>query len=127
MPHGGRREGSGAKKGQHRIAIDKLKAALEAGLGFPYEEMLAQANLKLFNDFKNDHNVKEFIMFNENMNKRLLANPDQEEMTQAMKSLTAEELAARKVQLLSAIATVVNSNNSDSQTEVETQTETKNH
>lgn len=76
--HGGARPGAGAKKGQHRVSVGDLRAAIEAALGMPYAQVLAQTNLKLFNDFKNDINVKEYITFTENMSKRILEQPVQE-------------------------------------------------
>ena len=91
---GGRREGSGAKKGQHRITVQQLKAAIEAKLGIPYENMLAEAHEKLFNDFRNDINVKEYIMFTENMNKRILEQPVQEVLV----SQPYEELSNNEIQ-----------------------------
>lgn len=106
---GGARPNSGPKKGYTRISAIKLREALEAGLGYPYEQMLNEVNLKLFNDFKNDKNVKEFIMFNENMNKRLLANPDNEEMVSAVASLSKEELEQRRANLLTRLALEANS------------------
>ena len=103
---GGARPGSGAKPGQKRIAHEKLRAALEAGLGFPYEEMLAQINSKLFNDFKNDENVKEFLMFNENMNKRILQDQAHEMnvVTSEVTHLSDDDLKARLVALQSKAA-----------------------
>lgn len=70
--YGGKREGAGAKKNQHRIAAGDLRRDLEAKLGISYTEMLAQTQLKLFNDFKSDINIKEYLVFTENMCKRLL-------------------------------------------------------
>ncbi len=99
---GGARPNSGAKKGQHRIAIDKLKAALEAGLGFPYEEMLSQTQVKLFNDFKNDTNVKEYLMFTENMSKRLLQEQSQE--VTIIETLSRDEVEDRINNLKSRLA-----------------------
>lgn len=73
--NGGARPGSGAKKNQHRIPAGELRKALEAKLGMPFTELLAETQLKLFNDFQQDINVKEYISFTENMSKRLLENP----------------------------------------------------
>ena len=96
---GGRREGSGAKKGQHRIHCGELRAALERELGRPYVEMLAETQRKLFNDFLADHNVKEFIAFTENMSRRLLMDQPVEVHT-TVDEMTTEELRERVERLL---------------------------
>ena len=90
---GGYRPGSGAKKGQHRIHVAELKAAMEKHLGMPYQEMLAMTQKKLFIDFQNDLNVKEYVIFTENMSKRLLAQPETEiNITNEVSTLTDEQL-----------------------------------
>ena len=76
MSSGGARAGAGAKKNQHRIASGELRRALEAALGIPYVQMLAETQVKLFNDFKVDHNVKEYINFTRDMSSRILENQD---------------------------------------------------
>ena len=103
--NGGYRPGSGAKKGQHRITVQALKAAIEAKLGFPYEQMLAETQQKLFNDFRNDTNVKEYIMFTENMNKRILEQPIQEvQVSTPYEELSSDEIKARVDNLLTRAA-----------------------
>jgi len=99
---GGARPGSGAKKGQHRITVQALRAAIEAKIGIKYEEMLAETQQKLFNDFRNDTNVKEYIMFTENMNKRILEQPAQEvQVTQnPLEELSDSDLQGRIDNLL---------------------------
>ncbi len=90
--HGGKRAGSGAKPGQHRIAMGELRKALEDKLGMPYTQMLAETQLKLFNDFKSDINVKEYIRFTENMSNRILENQVHEV------SVSGEELTREEIQ-----------------------------
>lgn len=93
---GGARPGAGAKKGQYRVKIDELRIALEKGLGISYPEMLAETQARLFNDFKNGKNVKEHILFTENMSKRLLEMPVQEiEMSNPYAELSKQEIEAR--------------------------------
>lgn len=93
---GGARPGAGAKKGQYRVKIDELRIALEKGLGISFPEMLAATQAKLFNDFNNNRNVKEYLLFTENMSKRLLEMPVQEiQMSNPNEDLTKEELEAR--------------------------------
>jgi hypothetical protein len=98
---GGRRAGSGAKPGQHRIHCGELRAALERELGRPYVEMLAETQRKLFNDFLEDHNVKEFITFTENMSRRLLMDQPVEVHT-TVDELSTEELRERVERMLAA-------------------------
>ena len=103
--HGGRREGSGAKKNQHRVAVGELRAAIEKEAGMSYPEILALMHKKLLNDFKNDINVKECITFNENMNKRILEQPIQEVMvTNPIEELTNDEIKDRLNNLLARAA-----------------------
>lgn len=114
---GGRREGSGAKKGQHRITVQALRAAIEAKLGIKYEDMLAETQQKLFNDFRNDTNVKEYIMFTENMNKRLLEQPVQEvQVTQnPLEELSDADLQGKIDNLLTRQALSQSDSESDAQ------------
>lgn len=103
--HGGRREGSGAKKNQHRVAVGELRAAIEKEAGMSYPEILALMHKKLLNDFKNDINVKECITFNENMNKRILEQPIQEVVvTNPIEELTNDEIKDRLNNLLARAA-----------------------
>jgi len=99
--HGGARPGAGAKKNQHRVSVGELRTAIEKAMGMPYAEVLAQTHKKLFNDFKNDTNVKEWITFNENMNKRILEQPVQEvSVTNPIEELSNDELRDRINNLL---------------------------
>ena len=102
---GGKRPGSGAKKGQYRVTVQALRTAIELKLGIPYEEMLAETQQKLFNDFKNDINVKEYIMFTENMNKRILEQPIQEvAITNPIEEMSDEDIKGRIDNLLTRAA-----------------------
>jgi len=103
--HGGARAGAGAKKNQHRVSVGELRTAIEKAMGMPYHEVLAQTNLKLFNDFKNDINVKEYITFTENMSKRILEQPIQEVMvSNPVEELTNDEIKDRLNNLLARAA-----------------------
>lgn len=97
---GGSRPNSGTKKNVHRIAISDLREALEKELGIPYVEMLAQTQLKLFNDFKEDKNVKEYVNFTESMSKRLIEQPVQEINVTTIKDMTDEQLIERISELV---------------------------
>ncbi len=91
---GGARPGSGAKPKQHRIAMGELREALESKLGMPYVQMLAETQVKLFNDFKNDINVREYVRFTENMSNRILEQQKQEvEVLNGPQTLTDAQLA----------------------------------
>ena len=94
---GGARPGSGRKKGSYNtITAERLRLAIEGTMGQSYESVLAEMQLKLFRDFVNDKNVKECIMFTENISKRLLAMPVQEiEVSNPNADLTKEEIEQR--------------------------------
>ena len=97
---GGARPGSGAKKGQHRIAIGELRKALEDKLGMSYTEMLAITQVKLFSDFKEDKNVREFIRFTENMSNRILESQVQQVELSNVESMSDEELRNKALALI---------------------------
>lgn len=104
MAKGGARPGAGAPKNAHRIHVGELRKAMEETLGISYVQLLAETQQKLFNDFKQDKNVKEFIVFTENMSKRILTNPDNEDTNDAIKSLTKEDLKAKIDNYLTRVA-----------------------
>lgn len=101
---GGARPGAGAKKGQHRVHVKELKDAIEKNIGMPFQDIQSIVFLKLFNNFKKDKNIKEFLIFNENMCRRVLQNPDNESISTAISGLTKEELESRRNNLLSRLA-----------------------
>lgn len=99
--HGGARPGAGAKKGSHRVHVKELRDAIEKAIGMPYQDILAATNKKLFIDFQNDVNVKEYITFTENMSKRILEQPVQEvSVTNPIEELSNDELRDRINNLL---------------------------
>lgn len=98
---GGSRPGSGAKKNQHRISCGELRKSLESKLGMPYHEMLAEVQLRLYNDFKEDRNVKEFIRFTESMCNRVLEAQVQQVELSNTDSMSDDELRARAKELIS--------------------------
>ncbi len=107
---GGARPGAGAKKGQHRVHVHELRAAIERHAGMNYEDILGITHKKLFNDFQNDKHVKEYVVFQENINKRLLEQPVQEvQVTQPYEELSNDEIQDRINNLLTrqALATSV--------------------
>lgn len=98
---GGYRPGSGAKKGQHRVHVKELRDAIEARVGKPYQEILADTFAKLYTDFLNDINVREYLTFNEHMNKRIVEHQIQEvAITNPMEELSKEEIEARVAKLM---------------------------
>lgn len=100
---GGARAGAGAKKGQHRVHVQELREAIERHVGMKYQDILGITYLKLFNDFQAGNNVKEYITFNENMNKRILEQPVQEiEMSNPLQELSQEDIKARIAKLVAA-------------------------
>ena len=113
---GGARPGAGAKKGQHRIAIGELRQAMEKALGIPYVEMLAQSQVKLFNDFKNDTNVKEYVRFTETIARRLVEEPVQEiSVTNPLEELSNEDIQNRINNLLTRQALSQQDSDTDAQ------------
>lgn len=90
---GGARPGAGAKPGQKRVHVAELRAAIEQKVGMPYQEILAETYSRLFNHFQNDKFVREYLTFNENMNRRLL-----EEQAQSVSLTGAEELSPAEIQ-----------------------------
>ena len=114
---GGARPGAGAKKNQHRVHVGELRDAIEKELGIPYAVLLARTQKKLFNDFNNDINVKEYITFTENMSKRILENPVQEvAVTQnPIEELSDADLQGRIDNLLTRSALSHNESESDAQ------------
>jgi hypothetical protein len=99
--HGGARPGAGAKKGSHRVHVKELRDAIEKAVGMPFQDIQAATHKKLFNDFQNDINVKEYIIFNENMSKRILEQPVQEvSVTQPYEELSNDEIKDRINNLL---------------------------
>ena len=99
---GGARPGAGAKKGQHRVHVKELRDAIERHVGMPFQDIQAITFLKLFNDFQNNENVKEYIIFNENMSKRILEQPVQEvQVSQSpYEEMSSEEIKGRIDNLL---------------------------
>lgn len=95
MAKGGARPGAGAKLGQHRVHVKELKDAIESMVGVPFQEVQATVFLKLFNDFKSDENIKEFLIFNENMCRRILEQPVTEVQVSDNSALSTDELRAR--------------------------------
>jgi hypothetical protein len=74
--YGGARPGAGRKKGGfNTISAERLRLAIEGKMGMSYEQVLAEMQQKLFQDFVENRNVKECIMFTENICKRLLQMP----------------------------------------------------
>lgn len=95
--YGGARPGAGRKKGGYNtISAERLRIAIEGKMGMSYEQVLAEMQQKLFQDFTENRNVKECIMFTENMSKRLLQMPVQEmEISNPLLELTKEQIEAK--------------------------------
>lgn len=111
MSRGGAREGTGPKKGIKYIRADQLRAALESaehGLGIPYEIFLANTLKDLYKHFKREAFVKEFLMFVEQMNKRLVETPVFEARVSTDSGMTREEITERIKQSLATLATPTN-------------------
>lgn len=61
--NGGRREGSGRKKGSIGIETDTLIKEIAAKMGVGPAEIMAEMGMKLFNDFQNDRNIDAAVRF----------------------------------------------------------------
>lgn len=103
MASGGARPGAGAKKGQHRVHVKELKDAIEKHVGMPFAEIQAITFLKLFNHFQNDDFIKEYLIFNENMGKRLILEQAQEVNINNSTDMSDDDLKARAAELLAKI------------------------
>jgi len=99
MP-GGARAGSGAKKGQRRVHVQELRDAIEKMVGIPFQEVQAKVFCKLFTDFQQDTHIKEFLVFNEHMGRRLLEDQAQEFNISDTTGLTNEQLRERAALIL---------------------------
>ena len=105
---GGARPGAGRKKGgTNLIKITSLRAAFDATLGIPFEQMLATMQLKLFNDFQNDHNVDAAIRFSSNMAKAMIQPvPQVVEVENVVNEMSDDELQGKIDNLLTRAALV---------------------
>lgn len=83
-----------------RIIPVELREAMEKELGISFCTMLAQTQLKLFNDFKKDVHVKEFISFTTNMANKLIEEPIKQIEVTALAQMSRDELVAYKESLL---------------------------
>jgi hypothetical protein len=98
---GGARAGCGQKKNAHRIHVSELRKAIEERIGRPYVEMLADSQLKLFNDFMNNENVKEYVRFTETISRKLIEEPVVElSIAQPLEDLSDDEIQGRIDNLL---------------------------
>jgi hypothetical protein len=97
---GGARAGAGAKPGQKRVHVAELRDAIESRIGMPYQEILAVTYQKLFNNFQNDLFVREYLTFNENINKRLLEDQSHTVNISDVSELTREQIQDRINNLL---------------------------
>ena len=103
MAQGGARPGSGRKKGStNLITIDALRKAFEDKLTIPFEEMLANMQLKFYQDFQNNENVDAAARFTINMATRMIQPmPQQVETTVNVSDLSPDEVNARLASILS--------------------------
>lgn len=97
---GGARPNSGPKPGSPRVHVKELRDAIENKIGMPYQEILAETYSKLFNHFQNDMYVREYLTFNENINKRLLEEQSHQVNVSGVEELTKDEVQNRINNLL---------------------------
>ena len=122
---GGARPGSGRKKGgTNLIKITSLRAAFDATLGIPFEQMLATMQLKLFNDFQNNENVDAAIRFSSNMAKAMIQPvPQVMEVESYVEELSDADLQGRIDNLLTRAALGSQGSSSSPQISEEVKTE----
>lgn len=102
---GGAREGSGRKKGStNLIRIQSLRDAFDKSLGIPFEEMLANMQRKLYNDFQNNENVDSAIRFSVNMAKHMIQPVPQVVEVEDVTSESTADLKAYRDNLLTRLA-----------------------
>jgi hypothetical protein len=76
---GGARTGAGRKVGsESKVKHHSIRITIEKAIGMSYEQLVAETAVKLFNDFKEDKNVREYLSFLEQMNKRVIEKEPQE-------------------------------------------------
>ena len=100
---GGARVGAGRKKGStNLIRTQSLRAAFDATLGIPFEQVLANIMLKLFNDFQNDRNVDAAARYAMNIAKYLVQPvPQVIETEVTVDNMSSDEVNARLASILS--------------------------
>ena len=100
--HGGARVGAGRKKGStNLIRIQTLRDNFDASLGIPFEKMLANMMLKLYNDFQQDHNVDSATRFALNMARHMVQPvPQVVETEVTVSDLSHEDINNRLANLL---------------------------
>jgi hypothetical protein len=114
---GGARPGAGRKKGGYNtISAERLRIAVESVAGQSFESMLAEMQAKLFQDFKNNRNLKECILFTENISKRLLQMPVQEV---AMSTTPYDELSKEELEAKVAAIIATGATNDDKQEDIQ--------
>ena len=98
---GGARPNSGRKKGNYAITVVELRKQLKKQLGIPFEQMIAEMQLKLFNDFKAGTNIKEAVAFTSNMMKYMITPPQQEiNISNNPQEMSDEEIELRAAVLI---------------------------
>ena len=97
---GGARPNSGPKPGSPRVHVKELREAIEKKVGMAYQDILAETYSKLFNHFQNDMFVREYLTFNENMNRRILEEQKQQVELTGLEELSKEEVKQRIDNLL---------------------------
>lgn len=84
-----------AQRQFNKIPPSEIRAAIEKKMGMNYPTLLAETYSKLYDDFVMDKHVREFLHFQENMNRRILVDqPQQINLDNLAEPLTVDEARA---------------------------------
>lgn len=99
---GGARAGAGRPKGStNGIRIDTLKHSLEARLGKPFDEIIAETAVKLYGDFQQGLQVDNWVRFSNNVMRYVVQVPQQHVKMEASHStMSQEDIEARIRELM---------------------------
>ena len=96
---GGARPNSGPRKGMKHLTAQELRKQVKKVVGIPFEQVLAEMQLQLFNDFKAGNNIREAVTFTASMMKYMVRPPTQEV---EVKDVTPQDMADAEIELKAA-------------------------
>ncbi len=96
---GGSRPNSGIKPGTRVLTADILRKQFKKTMGIPFEQVLAEMQLQLFNDFKAGNNIREAVTFTSSVMKYMCKPPANEV---EVKDVTPKDMADAEIELKAA-------------------------
>lgn len=96
---GGARPNSGPPKGVKHLTAQELRKQVKKIVGIPFEQVLAEMQLQLFNDFKAGNNIREAVTFTASMMKYMVRPPSQE---LEVKDITPKDMDDAEIELKAA-------------------------